>query len=137
MPTKDMAQLIEDLFQTRRNAHGEIYTNQEIANWITDNIPNAEISTSYLSKMRLGESRNPSRDVLMYLCIAFKTPPSYFFPELMHLEAAEKLDNSTMLRTALQGYGLDEETQRNIESLIRKLRNAQRGAKTQPAKSSE
>jgi transcriptional regulator with XRE-family HTH domain len=122
MPAKDVAQLIDDLFQTRLKSNGEHYTNQEIANWITENIPGAEISPSYISKLRLGESRNPSRDVLLYFCIAFKVQPSYFFPELSHMEETDRVDNSTMLRMALHAYGLDEESQRYLEGLVRKLR---------------
>lgn len=125
MQTKDIAELIEDLFQTRRKANGDLYTNQEIANWISENIPGAEISPSYISKLRLGESRNPSRDVLMYLCITFKVPPAYFFPELATMDSGDRIDNTTLLRMALHAHGLDEETQRYLEGLVRKLRSTQ------------
>jgi transcriptional regulator with XRE-family HTH domain len=124
---KSFPELLADLFATRLNPDGQPYTNTELANWISDNIPGAEISES--SRMRQGDKRNPSRDVLLYLCLAFKVQPGYFFPEVQHLNPTEQLDNRTLLRMALRANGLDDETQKSIEVLIRKLRRATRAAK--------
>ena len=82
---KSFPQLLEDLFATHLKPNGDQLSNIELANWITDNIPDAEISPSYISRMRNGDKRNPSRDVLLYFCVAFNVPPSYFFPEIQHL----------------------------------------------------
>jgi transcriptional regulator with XRE-family HTH domain len=129
LASKDFPTLLNDLFQTRRKPDGEPYTASEIANWIEDNIPGAEISPSYLSRLRSGDLRNPSRAIISYLCLAFQVPPSYFFPELAHLSAAPPPDNTTMLRTALLNFGLDDESQRLIEALARKLRRAGRSGR--------
>jgi transcriptional regulator with XRE-family HTH domain len=126
---KSFPELLADLFATRFKPDGQPFTNTDLANWICDNIPGAEISESYISRMRQGDKRNPSRDVLLYLCLAFKVPPSYFFPEVQHLNPTEQLDNSTLLRMALRANGLDDETQKSLEVVIRKLRRATRAAK--------
>jgi transcriptional regulator with XRE-family HTH domain len=136
MQTKNVPELLEDLFQTRRKPDGEPYTNADIANWIIDNIPGAEISPSYISRLRTGDKRNPSRDVLLYFCLAFKVPPAYFFPELEHLGPTDQqLDNTTLLRVALRAHGLDEETQKYLEGLIRKLRRASKNRQETPQSS--
>lgn len=125
-PIKDFPELLNDLFQTRRKPDGTSYTANDIAHWIEDNLPGAAMSPSYLSRLRSGDLRNPSRSVIAALCQAFRVPPSYFFPELSYLNAAPPPDNTVMLRTALTNLGLDDESQRLIESLIRKMRRLSR-----------
>ena len=129
IPAKDFPELLNDLFQTRRKPDGEPYTAIEIAHWIEDNLPDTTMSSSYLSRLRTGDLRNPSRAVIAALCQAFRVPPSYFFPELTHLSATQAQDTTTMLRTALHTMGLDDESQRLIESLIRKLRRLSRAGR--------
>ncbi len=128
---KEFPELLNDLFQTRRKPDGDTYTASEISNWIEDNVPGVDISPSYISRLRSGDLRNPSRTILVALRLAFKTPPAYFFPELAHLNDATPPDNTVLLRTALNNLGLDDESQRLIEALTRKLRRVEKAAKKQ------
>lgn len=128
---KEFPELLNDLFQTRRKPDGEAYTASEISNWIEDNVPGVDMSPSYISRLRSGDLRNPSRTILVALCLAFKISPVYFFPELAHLTDATPLDNTVMLRTALNNLGLDDESQRLVEALTRKLRRVEKATKKQ------
>ncbi len=116
-----LAQLIENLFDSRRKPNGERYTNEEICAWIRANVPDAHLSVGYLAKLRTGQSANPSRDVLIALCLAFQVSADYFFPELRDIAPAQASPEEQM-RLALRAQGLDEEAEASLIQLFNILK---------------
>ena len=113
-----LADLIENLFETHRKPDGERYSNEEICEWIRENVPNAHLSVGYLGKLRSGQSANPSRDVLIALCLAFQVSAQYFFPELEQLSPHQSSPDEQM-RLAMRAQGVDRDVQDSIMRIIR------------------
>lgn len=83
---QDVAELIDQLFKTYRHPSGREYTYAEVARELND-----ELDPTYIGKLRQGTIKNPGRNALLLLCMFFRVPASYFFPEL---ETASEQDDA-------------------------------------------
>lgn len=72
-----MADLVNHLFEVRRRADGQMFSNSEVGLALQRKNPGAHIA-----KIRSGRIKNPTRETLLVLCRFFHVAPSYFFPEL-------------------------------------------------------
>jgi transcriptional regulator with XRE-family HTH domain len=114
--------LVDRLFATYRKQNGEEYSIREVAREIQKQ-GFGEISAGYLAKLRRGEASNPSRDVLLQLCLFFGVPASYFFPELdkqvPRLPASG--DPVVQVRTVFRSVGLPDKEREQLEGLFEML----------------
>lgn len=72
-----VADLVNHLFDVRRRADGQPFSNSEVGLTLQRKNPGAHIA-----KLRSGRIKNPTRETLLVLCRFFHVAPSYFFPEL-------------------------------------------------------
>jgi transcriptional regulator with XRE-family HTH domain len=124
MGTRTVADLINDLFLTHRKPNGQEYSTYDVAHGIKARGLGA-ITPSYIAKLRRGEAKNPSREVLMQLCMFFETPAAYFFPELNHLVERlmpTPLDPMQQARLAFRSAGLTADEQAHLQGLFELLR---------------
>lgn len=84
-----VAELLNQLFQQRRHPSGREYTNAEVALGMR-----GKHDRSYVRKVRSGEIPNPGYQALLELCIFFRVPITYFFPQLDDL-AVEPLPSDS------------------------------------------
>lgn len=120
MQDASLAELVNGLYQTHRNENGQEYSNYEVARGIKE-MGLGDITASYISKLRRGETTNPSRDVLKQLCVFFRVPASYFFPELEMFRqggTGAEADPAMQVHTALRAAGLDPDERAQLEQLI-------------------
>lgn len=75
MPT--IAELVDKLFKLRRHKSGREYSYREVSLAMP-----GSVSHTTLYSLRVGQNANPTRETLLGLCIFFRVPPAYFFPEL-------------------------------------------------------
>ncbi|HEY7417298.1 MAG TPA: helix-turn-helix domain-containing protein, partial [Ktedonobacteraceae bacterium] len=106
------AQLVDQLFKTHRQPDGQEYTYLEVSKAL-----GGELDPSYIAKVRRGVIKNPGRDALMHLCLFFRVPASYFFPELEALAPAKEQPMDT-LRVAFRSMRLSPDVQAYLEGLI-------------------
>lgn len=72
------ADLVDALFRQRQHpTRGREFSYAEVSRAV-----DGGVTPSHLAKVRAGAIRNPGRESLLYLCVFFGVPPSYFFPEL-------------------------------------------------------
>lgn len=109
---KDLAELINDLFETHRKPNGERYTNKEVSEALGGGLDH-----SHLSLLRNGKSSNPNRLTLLRLCQFFKVSPTYFFPEL-----EEQTKQATSSKEA--GGGLRLRAPKNLSAKTQQRLNA-------------
>ena len=120
------AQLVDYLFKTHLKPDGQEYSYQEVSKAL-----GRELDPSYLAKVRRGVIKNPGRDALMHLCLFFRVPASYFFPELETLAPGQQTpeeESMNSLRVAFRSMNLSPDVQKYLEGIITALRN-QDGAK--------
>ena len=113
------AQLVDQLFKTHLKADGQEYSYHEVSKALE-----GELDPSYIAKVRRGIIKNPGRDALMRLCLFFRVPASYFFPELEELAADEGPageQSLTSLRMAFRSMELAPDVQAYLEGLIKAL----------------
>jgi transcriptional regulator with XRE-family HTH domain len=113
--TKTVAELVDDLFRTRRRSDGREYTYMDVAVKL-----NGAVEPSHLSKIRNGKITNPGRDTLLALCRFFEVSPTYFFPEL-DLPLDKPAEPEDPLQVALRSTGLQPEVQKKLEELIKAM----------------
>lgn len=78
LPTEPtVADLLNRLFHLRRHPSGREYSNGEVALGMR-----GKHDRSYVRKVRTGEIPNPGYQALLELCIFFRVPITYFFPQL-------------------------------------------------------
>ncbi len=116
---KSIAELVDDLFKTHRKGDGTEYTYQEVMNGV-----GGKLDTGYLWKLRKGKIENPGRNALMLLCVFFRVPASYFFPELDDLAPSSEADEQ--LQCALRSTRLPADVQNQLQQLIKVLRQQHR-----------
>lgn len=75
MPT--IAELVDKLFKLRRHKSGREFSYREVSLAMP-----GSVSHTTLYSLRVGQNANPTRETLLGLCIFFRVPPAYFFPEL-------------------------------------------------------
>jgi transcriptional regulator with XRE-family HTH domain len=124
MDMPPIAPLVDALFKTHRKPDGREYSTYEVAREMAER-GLGEISPGYLAKLRRGETSNPSREVLSRLCLFFRVPASYFFPELDQLVPSLDDSNSDPLaqvRVAFRAAGLAPDEQAQLEGLFELLR---------------
>jgi transcriptional regulator with XRE-family HTH domain len=112
---KSVAELVDDLFKTHKKSDGTEYTYQEVSTGV-DN----KLDPGYLWKLRKGKIENHGRNALMLLCIFFRVPASYFFPELDNLQPAADADEQ--IQFALRSTRLPADVQNQLQELIKVLR---------------
>jgi transcriptional regulator with XRE-family HTH domain len=118
-----LAELVNHLFRTHLKPNGKEYSNHEAAEAIRTQ-GYTQTNASHLAKIRRGETANPSRDLLLSLCLFFEVPPTYFFPELGNRELTPPPElPQEQFRAALRSTGLDPEDQTLIEPLIHQIVN--------------
>jgi len=110
------AELVNELFRTRRRPDGQEYTNSDVSRALS-----GELSPAYLSKMRKGRIPNPGRNALLLLSRFFRVPPAYFFPELADLFADTTPIKSVEFDTQLGTAGLAHGAKKYLEALIESL----------------
>ena len=79
-PPPTVADLLEQLFELRRHPSGRRYSYREIA--LAMRTRSRTYGFQYVQQLHAGKITNPGRDALLGLCLAFRVPPAYFFPEL-------------------------------------------------------
>lgn len=75
--TPSVAELVDRLLTLRRHASGREYTYREVALAMDGSVGHENVY-----KLRNGLVKNPTRETLLTVCIFFRVPPAYFFPEL-------------------------------------------------------
>src|SRR5690242_9738184 len=122
--TTTTAQLVDYLFKTHLRPDGQEYSYHEVSKAL-----GGVLDPSYLAKVRRGVIKNPGRDALMHLCLFFKVPASYFFPELQALAPEQENpeeESINSLRMAFRSMNLSPDVQRYLEGIIAALRNQER-----------
>jgi transcriptional regulator with XRE-family HTH domain len=117
---KTAAELVDTLFRTHLKADGREYSCQEVSKAL-----DGKLDASYIAKVRKGVIKNPGRDALMHICMFFRVPASYFFPELESLNAPDEDEakgDVELLRTAFRSMALSNEVQVYLEGLITALK---------------
>lgn len=123
MELPSISELVNSLFKTHRKPDGREYSTYEVAREMAKR-GLGDISPGYLAKLRRGETSNPSREVLSRLCLFFRVPASYFFPELDQLIPSPDAPNSdpmTQARIAFRAAGLAPDEQAHLEGLFEVL----------------
>lgn len=118
MPTKTIAELVDQLFKTRLRPDGKEYTYHEISQEL-----NGELEPTLIGKIRSGKTKNPSRNTLKLLCLFFKVPASYFFPELDVIEE-QTTTPEEQLDMALRSLGLDPSMQAHLKAVVDAVRKS-------------
>lgn len=117
-----IAELLDTLFTTHLRPDGKEYTYSEVSRQIKAKTGRT-LDSSYIGKIRSGETKNPGRDALMLLCLFFEVPASYFFPELNHLQSTMTDQGPSQqmiqLRRILRQQGLTADVAAHIEALVR------------------
>jgi transcriptional regulator with XRE-family HTH domain len=124
---KSVGELVDDLFRTHRKGDGREYTYQEVSDGV-----DGKLDPGYIWKLRKGKIENPGRTALMLLCVFFRVPASYFFPELDDLVPGAEAD--AQIQCALRSTRLPADVQNQLQELIKVLR---RQHKTEAATSDE
>src|SRR6266496_3348201 len=93
------ADLVDHLFKTHLKEDGREYSYQEVSKGT-----GGELEASYIAKVRRGVIKNPGRDALKYLCVFFKVPADYFFPDLTPLTSPDKIQDQ--FKVVLRSMGL-------------------------------
>jgi transcriptional regulator with XRE-family HTH domain len=117
MPTKTIAELVDQLFKTHLRPDGKEYSYQEISAAL-----GGELEPTLIGKIRSGKTKNPSRNTLKLLCLFFKVPAAYFFPELEDLDAQPETPEQ-QLAHALRSLGLAPAMQSHVQAVIQALRH--------------
>jgi transcriptional regulator with XRE-family HTH domain len=112
---KSVAELVDDLFKTHRKNDGAEFTYQEVSDGV-----GGKPDPGYLWKLRKGKIENPGRNTLMLLCVFFRVPASYFFPELDDLVPPSEAD--AQIQWALRSTRLPADVQNQLQQLIKVLR---------------
>jgi transcriptional regulator with XRE-family HTH domain len=89
------AQLLNRLFETIHAPDRGPYTNAEVVallDWA--------ITPQYISKLRNGQSTNPTMEVIEGLARVFNVPPAYFFDTDLSAKILEELEFLASLRDA-------------------------------------
>jgi transcriptional regulator with XRE-family HTH domain len=124
---RTFADRLNYLFRTVRKPDQREYTNEEVANAITQD-QGVTISASYLWYLRTGQRDNPTLKHLKALATFFGVPPSYFFDD----ETAERVEAELALLVAmkdarvrdlaLRADGLSPESLDAIREMIARVR---------------
>jgi transcriptional regulator with XRE-family HTH domain len=109
-----MGELVDDLFRTHLKADGTEYSYQEVSEGV-----GGKLDPAYIWKLRKGKIENPGRNALMLLCVFFRIPSSYFFPELDDLTPSTAADQ---VEVALRSTRLSPAVQNKLRALIEVLR---------------
>jgi transcriptional regulator with XRE-family HTH domain len=117
MPTKTIAELVDQLFKTHLRPDGKEYSYQEVSA-----VLGGELEPTLIGKIRSGKTKNPSRNTLKLLCLFFKVPAGYFFPELDDLQAQAETPEQ-QLEHALRSLGLAPEMQSHVRAVVQALRH--------------
>jgi transcriptional regulator with XRE-family HTH domain len=123
-PTPSLAELVDALFKTHLREDGREYSTYEVAKRIEE-LGCGRVNASHIAKLRRGESANPSRDILLRLCMFFRVPASYFFPELDQLslyQGKAEEDPAIQARVAFRAAGLTPDEQAHLEGIFAALR---------------
>lgn len=119
-----LAELVDALFKTHLREDGREYSTYEVARKI-EAMGYGKVNASHVAKLRRGESANPSRDILLSLCMFFQVPASYFFPELDQFTPhQDHLDDDPAIqaRIAFRAAGLTPDEQAHLEGILAALR---------------
>lgn len=116
-----IADLINDLFRTHRKSNNKEFSTYEVAQAIREQ-GYTQTTASHIAKLRRGEVANPTRELLLGLCIFFEVSPTYFFPELGNrpLTPPEAIPQD-QFRVALRSYNLEPDDQSRIEQIIQQM----------------
>ena len=115
----DFDELVDELFKTHLRPDGKEYSYLEISEAL-----GGELDATLIGKIRNGRTKNPSRNTLKLLCLFFKVPSSYFFPELDAIEEQQGTPEQ-QLQNALRSMGLAPEKQMHIKAVIDAFRQSE------------
>lgn len=118
MSTKTVAELIDELFKTHLREDGQEYTYQDVSTGT-----GGKLDAGYIWKLRNGRVKNPGREALLRLCLFFRVPSSYFYPELTDILPVSDPDDQ--LQVALRDCGLSVDDRLHVQDLIKRLRRKQ------------
>jgi transcriptional regulator with XRE-family HTH domain len=125
-----LAERLNELFRLSRPG-GRPWTNDEVATEIKKSDPEIRVSGAYLSALRNGTRRQPSRDLLAALAKFFGVSPAYFFHSdqadriLQQLAALDELRQAGVRGVALRAAGLPAESLVAVTAVLDQLRKLQ------------
>jgi len=125
-PEDQLSQRLDHLFEIVRRPDGGIYSNQAVAEAITE--AGTPISRIYLWQLRAGVKDNPTKRHLQALADFFDVPIAYFFDgeqgeEIRaEIELFKALRDGNVRAIALRANGLSPESLRAIAALVENAR---------------
>jgi transcriptional regulator with XRE-family HTH domain len=125
-----LADRLNELFRVSR-PRGRPWTNDEVAAGIKRTNPAIKVSGAYLSALRNGKRRQPSRDLLTALAKFFGVSPAYFFDSgqadriSQQLAALDELRQAGVRGLALRAVGLPAESLSVVNAVLDQMRKLQ------------
>jgi transcriptional regulator with XRE-family HTH domain len=125
-----LADRLNELFSMSR-PRGRPWTNDEVATEIKKSAPEIKVSGAYLSALRSGKRRQPSRDLLVALARFFGVSPAYFFDSgqadrvNQQLAALDELRQAGVRSVALRAVGLPPEILDAVTAILDQMRRLQ------------
>lgn len=120
------ADRLNRLFETVRAPNGGLYTNTEVAQWVTD--AGGRLSAPYLSQLRSGRNPRPAYDIVSALSAFFGVRPEYFSNEAYAYRvgpngaaSAEGAKAEGAIEIARRSAGLSLEAQSRVLRLAEQL----------------
>lgn len=126
----ELANRLNQLFRVSRPG-GRPWTNDEVAAEIKKSNPLVRVSGAYLSALRNGKRRQPSRDLLVELAKLFGVGPAYFFDSgqadriSQQLAALDELRQAGVRGVALRAVGLPTESLDVVTAVLDQMRRLQ------------
>jgi transcriptional regulator with XRE-family HTH domain len=125
-----LAERLDELFTLSR-PQGRQWTNSEVAAEIRKLDPDIKVSGAYLSALRGGSRRNPSRALLVALAGFFGVSPAYFFDSAhadrvsQQLAALDEIRQAGVRSIALRAIGLPAESLDAMAAVLDQMRKLQ------------
>lgn len=129
-PDSALADRLNQLFLGSRPG-GRSWTNDEVAAQIKKSNPAVRVSGAYLSAMRIGKRRQPSRELLVELAKFFGVSPGYFFDSghadriTQQLAALDELRQAGVRGVALRAAGLPPDSLAVVTAVLDQMRKLQ------------
>lgn len=125
-----LADRLDELFTLSR-PQGRQWTNSEVAAEIRKADPDIKVSGAYLSALRSGARKNPSRVLLEALAGFFGVSPAYFFDSAhadrvnQQLAALDEIRQAGVRSIALRAIGLPAESLSAMAAVLDQMRKLQ------------
>ncbi len=135
VPDDLVVRVVDELFRTQLHPEGREWRYSEVAAAVNSRylhlLDGNPLHPTHVSKLRLGDIREPGRRTLLALCAFFQVPITRFFPELDALNEPG-ITPAEQLHHALQRAGLSPAMVNHLQRLIREIQLLQDGIPMDP-----